>query len=149
MGAIIPTTKQLRDQEWQNLRRQTLSKFSESKKTGAAGSTLTTLDNIIMDIVGRDSVKVNALNIEDMPVVFNQIAAQRNEVTEDFLFEVVVDNVANTGEGPAISGNPNPVDTQEGGSSLVSTGTGICDVTYLLIGVWILESKKPTKSCLP
>ena len=130
MGAIIPTTKQLRDQEWQNLRRQTLSKFSESKKTGAAGSTLTTLDNIIMDIVGRDSVKVNALSIEDSPVVFNQMATQGGEVREDFLFEVV-EEVANTFEGPTISENSNLIIPDESGPSSVSTIPGICDVTNL------------------
>ena len=126
MGAIIPTTKQLRDQEWQNLRRQTLSKFSESKKTGAAGSTLTTLDNIIMDIVGRDSVKVNALSIDDSPVVFNQMATQGGEVREDFLFEVV-EEVENEDDGPTISGNPNPVILQESGSSSASV-SGDCDI---------------------
>jgi hypothetical protein len=123
MGAIIPTTKQLRDQEWQNLRRQTVNKFNESKKTGAAGSTLSTLDNIVMDIVGRNSVKVNALNIEDSPVVFNQSTTQGNKVNEEVLYEVVIDEHASSAD-ELFSGNP--VIPQESiASSSTSTVLGI------------------------
>jgi hypothetical protein len=124
MGAIIPTTKQLRDQEWQNLRRQTLNKFIESKKTGAGGSTLTALDNIILDIVGRDSVKINALNIEDSPVVFGQMATQNETIVAELLLDVTINCDDKKEDGAIISGKPSQMISQESGYSLVPNLAG-------------------------
>ncbi len=69
-GAVIKDAKHLRDREWSNLSRQVLDRYRNSLKTGQAGSSLSQLDNLVLDIEGRDSVKVRALNIPDNKVVF-------------------------------------------------------------------------------
>ena len=51
VGANIDSAKTLRDVLWANIRRATLKKVSESKKTGTGGSgELTELDETILDV---------------------------------------------------------------------------------------------------
>ncbi len=71
-GAVIKDAKFLRDREWSNLSRQVVGRYRNSVKTGEAGSSLSQLDNIVLDIEGRDSVNVKALNIPDNKVVFGK-----------------------------------------------------------------------------
>ena len=59
VGANIDCAKTLRDVLWATIRRSTLKKVSESKKTSAAGSReLTELDKAVLDILGRESAKI-------------------------------------------------------------------------------------------
>jgi len=41
------------------MRKSTIAKFSDLKKTGAAGDNLSEIDNLILDIIGRDSAALN------------------------------------------------------------------------------------------
>ena len=51
VGANIDSAKTLRDVLWANIRRATLKKVSESKKTGTGGSEeLTELDETVLDV---------------------------------------------------------------------------------------------------
>jgi len=83
-GAVIKDAKFLRDREWSNLSRQVVERYRNSLKTGQSGSSLSQLDNLILDIEGRDSVKVRALNIPDNKVVFGK--GKKNLTTT--IFEV-------------------------------------------------------------
>lgn len=47
------------------MRSSVLKKVEASKKTGAEGSKLSDLDNIILDVIGRDTSYVNGLNQDD------------------------------------------------------------------------------------
>ncbi len=71
-GAVIKDAKFLRDWEWSNLSRQVVGRYRKSLKTGQDGSSLSQLDNIVLDIESRDSVNVKALNIPDNKVVFGK-----------------------------------------------------------------------------
>ena len=79
-GAIIKDAKFLRDREWSNLSRQVVGRYRISMKTGQAGSSLTLLDNLVLDIEGRDSVNVKALDIPDNKVIFGQKTVSTFEV---------------------------------------------------------------------
>ncbi len=81
-GAVIKDAKYLRDREWSNLSRQVAERYRNSLKTGQSGSSLSQLDNLVLDIEGRDSVKVRALNIPDNKVVFGK--AKKNLSTTVF-----------------------------------------------------------------
>ena len=107
LGGIVPSIKDIRDTAWNNLKRKAVKKYNDGKKTGAAGSKLTELDNIVLDIVGRESVKINALNIEDTPISFscennsNQRLAEFDEQTYEEVTEVVVEMLPNVSDGPS------------------------------------------------
>ena len=62
--------KTLRDVIWANIRRGTIKKVSDSKKTGARGSELTELDDTVLDILGRESANLEPVKVEDTPIVF-------------------------------------------------------------------------------
>ncbi len=47
------------------MKRRTQKKVADSKKTGAKGCTLTELDNIILDIIGRDTLTSTGLGLQD------------------------------------------------------------------------------------
>ncbi|XP_063219058.1 uncharacterized protein LOC134529167 [Bacillus rossius redtenbacheri] len=58
----------VRDVVWQNLKKSTMGKVDNSKKTGASGGIdvkLTDVDNIVLDIVGRDSPVVCSLDVPE------------------------------------------------------------------------------------
>ena len=52
IGCGFKSTGYLRDTVWNNLKRAVSTRWQESLKSGAAGSDLSKLDNIVMDIVG-------------------------------------------------------------------------------------------------
>ncbi len=54
-GAIIKDVSYLRDKEWSNLKNGVLKRYRASLKSGAQGDSLSPLDNLVMDILGRDS----------------------------------------------------------------------------------------------
>ena len=66
----VDNIKTLRDVIWANIRRGTIKKVSESKKTGAGGSELTELDDTVLDILGRESANLEPVKVEDTPIVF-------------------------------------------------------------------------------
>ena len=69
-GAVIKDIESLRKNDWGNLRGQVLNRYSASKKTGAAGAPLSRLDQVVMEVIGFDSVNVTALKIPENKVVF-------------------------------------------------------------------------------
>jgi hypothetical protein len=73
-GAIIKDAKFLRDREWSNLSRQVVGRYRTLLRTGQAESSLSQLDNLVLDIEGRESVNVKALNIPDNKVTFGNAA---------------------------------------------------------------------------
>ena len=66
-GAVVDPYK-LRHNDWGNLTRGCAEKYRKSKKTGQKGVTLTTLDNVVLDVIGRDTANMNAIDTPDMVV---------------------------------------------------------------------------------
>ena len=92
VGANIDSAKTLRDVLWGSIRRSTLKKVSESKKTGSGGSgELTELDETVLDILGRESANIEPVKVEDSDIVFGE--------------EIIVTTTPSA-EGKIISYNP-------------------------------------------
>ena len=73
VGANIDGAKTLRDVLWANIRRSTLKKVTESKRTGSGGSgELTDLDETVLDILGRESANIEPVKVEDSDIVFGE-----------------------------------------------------------------------------
>ena len=73
VGANIDSTKTLRDVLWANIRRSTLKKVTESKKTSSGGSgELTELDETVLDILGCESANIEPVKVEDSDLVFGE-----------------------------------------------------------------------------
>ncbi|XP_067014637.2 uncharacterized protein [Anabrus simplex] len=68
---LIPDAKDftyVRDVLWQNLKKTTVAKLDNAKKTGSAGgkiSKLTDIDNIVIDIIGKESPIVTSLGVNE------------------------------------------------------------------------------------
>ena len=60
------------------MRRATMKKKNEGNQTGAAGQTLTQLDNIILDVIGQDSSYLQGLHQRDDPPVFASGSTENN-----------------------------------------------------------------------
>ncbi len=78
-GAIIKDVSYLRDKEWSNLKNGVLKRYRASLKSGAQGDSLSPLDNLVMDILGRDSPKVKGVDIDDMAVNFGNGENSEND----------------------------------------------------------------------
>ena len=50
---------------WDNLKQKTTKKVQASSKTGSGGSTLTELDNVILDCINAESSYLTGLGQED------------------------------------------------------------------------------------
>ena len=73
VGANIDGAKTLRDVLWANIRRSTLKKVTESKKTGSGGrGELTELDEPVLDILGRETANIEPLKVENSDIVFGE-----------------------------------------------------------------------------
>ena len=73
VGANVDSIKTLQDVIWANIRRSTIKKVSESKKTGAGGSgQLSELDETVLDILGRESANLEPVKVEDSEIVFEK-----------------------------------------------------------------------------
>ena len=73
IGANIDNAKTLRDVLLANIRRSTVKKVTDSKKTGAGGSgELTELDETVLDVLGRESANIEPVNVEDSDIVFGE-----------------------------------------------------------------------------
>ena len=73
VGANVDSIKTLRDVIWANIRRSTIKKVSESKKTGAGGSgQLSELDETVLDILGRESANLEPVRLEDSEIMFEK-----------------------------------------------------------------------------
>jgi len=71
VGANVDNIKTLWDVIWANIRRSTIKKVSDSKKTGAGGSgQLFELDETVLDILGRESANLEPVKVEDTDIVF-------------------------------------------------------------------------------
>ena len=55
----------LRDAVWPNLRSRTLNKMDKKGKTGAESQVFDDIDNLVLDILGKDSPIVTGLNVKD------------------------------------------------------------------------------------
>ncbi|XP_059098118.1 uncharacterized protein LOC131892326 [Tigriopus californicus] len=66
LGVIVESPAFLRDTVWGNLRRATVKTFADQKKTGAQGGEWTELDDVIMDIEGRETANVMGVGVPDL-----------------------------------------------------------------------------------
>ena len=73
VGANVDSIKTLRGVIWANIRRSTIKKVSESKKTGAGGNgQLSELDETVLDILGRESANLEPVKVEDSEIEFEK-----------------------------------------------------------------------------
>ena len=73
VGTNVDSAKTLRDVLWANIRRGTLKKVSDSKKTGEGGSgKLTELDETVLDVLGRESANIEPVKVADSGIVFGE-----------------------------------------------------------------------------
>ena len=91
-GAIIKDAKYLRDREWSNLSRQVVGRYRTSLKTGEAGSSLSQLDNLVLDIEGRDSVNVRALDVPNNRIIVRKPSTNLSTTTYEVDGEQVEGN---------------------------------------------------------
>lgn len=54
---------------WGYLRRSVIEKTKNSKKSGAGGSILTKLDNIVLDIIGRETALMNGIKKDKKKII--------------------------------------------------------------------------------
>ena len=66
-GAVTDAFK-LRHNDWGNLTRSSAEKYKKSKQTGQKGSKLTNLDDVVLDVIGRETANMNAIGTPDMTV---------------------------------------------------------------------------------
>ncbi|TRY79175.1 hypothetical protein TCAL_16100 [Tigriopus californicus] len=66
LGVIVESPAFLRDTVLGNLRRGTVKRFADQKKTGAQGGKWTELDDVIMDIEGRETANVMGVGVPDL-----------------------------------------------------------------------------------
>ena len=66
-GAITDAFK-VRHNEWGNLVRSAAEKYRKSQKTGQKGISLTGLDNTVLDVIGRETANMTAIDSPDMEV---------------------------------------------------------------------------------
>jgi hypothetical protein len=70
VGANLKDLNYLRQTTWDNMVRSTKKKKFSNESTGAAPVTMTELDEVILDIIGRDSAALSGLGQEDEPPTF-------------------------------------------------------------------------------
>jgi hypothetical protein len=69
-GAVIKDVPTLRDVEWYNIKKSSMTKYQNSLKSGAGGFKLTELDECVMDVLGRESANVKGLELPDLEMSF-------------------------------------------------------------------------------
>jgi anti-sigma28 factor (negative regulator of flagellin synthesis) len=65
MGANLKDVDYLRQTTWDNMVRSTKKKKVNNESTGAAPATMTEVDEVILDVIGRDSAALNGLGQDD------------------------------------------------------------------------------------
>ena len=75
LGAKLPDYRWLRDREWDYVKKATSKKIQGNGSTGAAPQAYTDLDEVIIDVLGRDSANVNGIDVEDMEISFDRPAS--------------------------------------------------------------------------
>ncbi len=58
---------------WDNMKRLTLKRFHESKKTGSSGSRLKEIDKIVLDCIKADASSLTGLGQKDDMPNFSQV----------------------------------------------------------------------------
>jgi len=64
------------------MRTSVMKKVENSKKTGSGGSELTDLDNIVLDVIGKDSSYLNGLGQDDEAPTFSKLR-RSDEIRSD------------------------------------------------------------------
>ena len=67
-GIRIDSLIDLRHNVWPNIVKRTQKKFRESRNTGASGSSLDELDQVVLDVIGRESPLLMPLGMRDVGV---------------------------------------------------------------------------------
>jgi hypothetical protein len=91
-GCDIMDVKTLRDVEWPNMRRFTQKKCQDSLRTGASGDTLSELDEVILDVIGRDSPNLKPVNVRDSDVIFSGDIESEIESSSSLLVSISEDS---------------------------------------------------------
>ena len=55
----------LRDTTWANLKRATVAKSDENRKTGSSGKKLTEIDEAVLDIIGKTSATIVGMDVPE------------------------------------------------------------------------------------
>jgi hypothetical protein len=71
---------------WDGLKRGTMRKVDEGRKTGAAGQKLSALDDMVLNIIGRDSVYLKGLEQPDDPPILSPESEDTHSAT-NFVFD--------------------------------------------------------------
>jgi hypothetical protein len=69
-GCEPTDVKTLGDTEWRNLKRSVQNKYQDSMRTGAAGTTFSELDEVVLAVIGRDSPNLKPVDVKDSEVIF-------------------------------------------------------------------------------
>jgi hypothetical protein len=71
----IPDIASLRDKIWPNLRKAAMVKAQDQAKTGATGGRLSEMDDLILNIIGRESPMMKPVDSKNFPVTFGDTPA--------------------------------------------------------------------------
>lgn len=75
IGVVVSSPAHLRDTVWANIRRATVKRYNDQKKTGAQGGKWSDLDNLVMDLEGRESANVVGIGVDDISLPTTSVAS--------------------------------------------------------------------------
>ena len=81
LGAVVTNHKTLKRIGFDNLKLATMKKYVKSLKTGSQSFTFTKAEEVILDIVGRDSIDIVVLDVPDVAVSFETQASSSKTST--------------------------------------------------------------------
>ena len=76
------------------MKRSTMNKVNDSKRTGSGGTKLTPLDHIILDIVGMDSAQMTGLGLPDDGPIFQGLSQNRAQSNDQENFDMSFSSTA-------------------------------------------------------
>ena len=83
LDAVVNDHKTLKRIDFDNLKKATMKKYVKSLITGSQSFTFTKAEEIILDIVGQDSIDIVALDVPDVAVSFGTQASSSKTPTQE------------------------------------------------------------------